>query len=264
MLALFDALPRLAALGLKSYRFNARRDGSNVNITGREAFFTEPTTGLPFQYAQMVDFAPMALLRSAFRHVSVWCARATIRFKTPQQSVPDHLSLPLTLFSINYTGCSCVTPALPPRPSVCLTCTYSNAGDHDALLQVGGLDEGLSETGMCGIYSDFEISVRFWAAGWHVGFHPIAGTKPDQSGVPSGTHKPETEFRCWRRQMGLSGAVYFKRWVGDARPQLMQESLALTVRSMNLKRLQRVPNMHCPWSAAFGACDPHWAPTTLQ
>lgn len=78
VLALFDALPRLAALGLKSYRFNARRDGSNVNITGREAFFTEPTTGLPFQYAQMVDFAPMALLRSAFRHVSVWRATASI------------------------------------------------------------------------------------------------------------------------------------------------------------------------------------------
>ena len=35
-----------------------------------------------------------------------------------------------------------------------------------AFLDVGGLDEALAEPGECGIMSDYELSLRFWASGW--------------------------------------------------------------------------------------------------
>ncbi len=35
---------------------------------------------------------------------------------------------------------------------------------------LGGLDEGVSRKGDCGITSDFEISMRAWIGGWKVGF----------------------------------------------------------------------------------------------
>jgi hypothetical protein len=39
-----------------------------------------------------------------------------------------------------------------------------------ALLDVGGLDEGMAEPGQCGIASDWELCTRLWVAGWQVGY----------------------------------------------------------------------------------------------
>ena len=37
---------------------------------------------------------------------------------------------------------------------------------REAYLEVGGMDEGVVEPGECGIMTDYELSLRFWMAGW--------------------------------------------------------------------------------------------------
>jgi hypothetical protein len=37
-----------------------------------------------------------------------------------------------------------------------------------ALIDVGGIDEGLSEPGECGIFSDADLCMRLWASGYYV------------------------------------------------------------------------------------------------
>lgn len=49
--------------------------------------------------------------------------------------------------------------------------------------------------------SDWELSSRLWAAGWQVGHHLLQGRSNDHTGQLSGTHKPETEQRCWGEHM---------------------------------------------------------------
>ena len=36
----------------------------------------------------------------------------------------------------------------------------------EALRDIGGLDEGLAEEGECGIFTDYELSMRLWLARW--------------------------------------------------------------------------------------------------
>ena len=38
-------------------------------VEGRQVYFKDPAIGLEMQFAMLVDFAPMAILRSAFRYV---------------------------------------------------------------------------------------------------------------------------------------------------------------------------------------------------
>ena len=65
-----------------------------------------------------------------------------------------------------------------------------------ALLQVGGFDETLSEPGMCGIVSDWDLSQRMWVAGWAVMATgealPMVGDDH-----PGGTHTTAAGFKCW-------------------------------------------------------------------
>ena len=51
------------------------------------------------------------------------------------------------------------------------------------------------------LQSDWELSSRLWAAGWQVGHHLLQGRSNDHTGQLSGTHKPETERRCWGEHM---------------------------------------------------------------
>ena len=44
-----------------------------------------------------------------------------------------------------------------------------------ALREIGGIDEGLAVPGECGIFTDYELSLRFWLAGWQVGHMPLRG-----------------------------------------------------------------------------------------
>ena len=61
---------------------------------------------------------------------------------------------------------------------------------------VGHIDETSSEAGECGIWSDWELCTRMWAAGWQVMAMPDQAIRtPDDSGHQSGTHKVETGDR---------------------------------------------------------------------
>jgi hypothetical protein len=68
---------------------------------------------------------------------------------------------------------------------------------RSAFHEVGGLDEGLSEPGQCGIWSDWELCVRTWLAGYQV-VHMYAPR--DGDGEPGSTHR---SVGVGRRACGL-------------------------------------------------------------
>lgn len=75
-----------------------------------------------------------------------------------------------------------------------------------ALDDVRGLDEGLSEPGVCGIYSDWGLSARMWSAGWWVAYMDMAfpsGKGMEQVGQ-GGTHRPEVSTRHLNLNSGPS------------------------------------------------------------
>lgn len=82
---------------------------------------------------------------------------------------------------------------------------------RSAYIDVGGLDEGMSEAGQCGIFSDFDLSMRLWAAGYQVGLiytpqtHQFGG-----DGQSGGTHKGKMFAQCWIRNLIL-GDLHFRR-----------------------------------------------------
>lgn len=146
-----------------------------------------------------------------------------------------------------------------------LLCCYPQVVDfaplavrRSAFEAVGGLDEGLSEQGQCGIYGDWEMCTRMWADGWqvrckcrtalatvrgaHIGRTCLAPTQTkreksatqtsiplrglactqvmhmllegrvgDDSGHDSGTHTPESGEKCWGRQMEVASSTYGTR-----------------------------------------------------
>lgn len=75
-----------------------------------------------------------------------------------------------------------------------------------ALVDVGGMDEGLAAPGECGIFTDFELSLRLWASGWQVGFMQAKdgfNAVRFLSGLPSGL------FRHLVSLMSMSRAGQF-------------------------------------------------------
>ena len=101
VLAIFGAHPKLGSLGLKIYQLNKQKDndvedrnvsrgeeGAQGMVAGCwwtdlhraasiyvlpplycQVYFRDPAIGLDMQFTMLVDFAPMALLRAAFKHV---------------------------------------------------------------------------------------------------------------------------------------------------------------------------------------------------
>ena len=66
--------------------------------------------------------------------------------------------------------------------------------------------------GDCGIITDYELSLRFWAAGWQVGHMMLRNGMRSGVGV-GGTHaNKKTELQCWKRQitvkLGLTSSRY--------------------------------------------------------
>ena len=81
-----------------------------------------------------------------------------------------------------------------------------------ALAAVGGLDEGLAAPGECGIFTDYELSLRMWAAGWQVGHMALRGGMRAGEGV-GGTHVSEkVGLQCWDKQVQLNTAVVAARY----------------------------------------------------
>ena len=68
----------------------------------------------------------------------------------------------------------CLAPPPPPLPPLAgmqfvFAVDYAPVAVRKAAFQhVGGVDEGTSEPGECGIIGDWELSTRMWASGWQV------------------------------------------------------------------------------------------------
>jgi hypothetical protein len=114
---------------------------------------------------------------------------------------------------------------------------------------VGGLDEGLSEKGECGIISDYELSLRLWARGWLVAFHRLDNRDRDSSGAASGTHTPENGERCWGRQQRLAAYTYKSRWGNEFLKEVFHK-----VRLANHRFLKPI-FVKCPFDIKYEGCD---------
>lgn len=171
MLALFNKYPRLAIIGLQSQR--PCRIGFNNQYRGSQ-MYEDKELGVFVNFAQVVDFGPLAVRRSAFE-------------------------------------------------------------------AVGGLDEGMSLPGTCGIFSDWELSTRMWSDGWQVMSLLTEGRRGDDSGLKSGTHTDETEEKCWGSQMSVGSRLYDTRWLHG------EEEMCRIVQDLNNKHLVLRDKYECPW-----------------
>ena len=96
---------------------------------------------------------------------------------------------------------------------------FVTAGDYgpfalraSAFAAVGGLDEAMAAPGDCGIVTDYELSLRFWTAGWQVGHMQLRGGMRPGVGV-GGTHaNQKTELQCWRRQITVNLGLMTSRY----------------------------------------------------
>jgi hypothetical protein len=99
-----------------------------------------------------------------------------------------------------------------------------------ALAAVGGLDEGMAAPGDCGIFSDYELSLRMWASGWQVGHMALRGGMRGGEGV-GGTHASEKAgLQCWHRQAQLGSAVVGVRYSAADSADAYRQVRALNAR----------------------------------
>lgn len=87
-----------------------------------------------------------------------------------------------------------------------------------AYIDIGGLDEGMSEAGQCGIQSDFDVSMRLWAAEYlvgHIYLPPLHLFEGDDSGA-GGTHKGKMFAQCWVRNLIHGQQHFWRRFSQDA------------------------------------------------
>ena len=66
-------------------------------------------------------------------------------------------------------------PAQVPMQFVMLADMAPMALRKHAFKSIGGMDEGLTRKGECGIISDWEVVVRMWMAGWQAAYHKVSG-----------------------------------------------------------------------------------------
>ncbi|KXZ54412.1 hypothetical protein GPECTOR_5g67 [Gonium pectorale] len=80
--------------------------------------------------------------------------------------------------------------------------------------EVGGLEEGWTRRGDCGIAGDWELCARAWVAGWQVGYMHIDG-RVDDASAPGGTHTPTSAEACWGRQGHIGRECLRVRYAND-------------------------------------------------
>lgn len=120
-----------------------------------------------------------------------------------------------------------------------------------ALDDVGGLEEGFSEPGICGIYSDWELSSRLWTGGWWVSYLPFPDGTYMERASQGGTHRPEVSGRCWERQMMGAG------WAFKSRYDPLFPFICARARELTLKHLEHIEERksECSFDQDFGGCD---------
>ena len=116
---------------------------------------------------------------------------------------------------------------------------------RSAYLHIGGMDETMTEPGECGILTDWDLSLRMWVAGWHVmSTQQVVMT---HDGQPGGTHKPETQDRCWGKQSFITGSVLKTHMT----PEFEME-ICHVARTLTLKNLVQINASECPYSPKLG------------
>ena len=99
-----------------------------------------------------------------------------------------------------------------------------------AFAAVGGLDEAMGQPGDCGIVTDYELSLRFWTAGWQVGHMRMRDGMRSGTGV-GGTHANEkVQLQCWRRQITLNADFLTRRYSLDDGRAVFRQVQALNGR----------------------------------
>ncbi|GFR46798.1 hypothetical protein Agub_g8430 [Astrephomene gubernaculifera] len=118
---------------------------------------------------------------------------------------------------------------------------------------LGGLEEGWTRPGDCGISGDWELCYRAWVAGWQVGYMFMAGLQGDRS-TPSGTHKPNTAEACWGRQGHVGRHALQQRFMV---PEL-SEQMCEHVWRLNMAHFSLAKPEDCP----YGNQNTRWANCT--
>ena len=116
---------------------------------------------------------------------------------------------------------------------------------RSAYLHIGGMDETMTEPGECGILTDWDLSLRMWVAGWHV--MTTTQVVMTHDGQPGGTHKPETQDRCWGKQSSITGAVLKTHMTSE-----FEMEICHLAREMTLKNLVQIDPNACPYTPKLG------------
>ncbi|GIM04176.1 hypothetical protein Vretimale_8800 [Volvox reticuliferus] len=83
---------------------------------------------------------------------------------------------------------------------------------RSAFLDVGGIDENMSQSGACGVHSDYDLVLRMWLAGWQVSYIEAPGLGKDPREPEGGTHRRGVSGYCWERQWELAIDYMRRRW----------------------------------------------------
>ncbi|GLI62803.1 hypothetical protein VaNZ11_005552 [Volvox africanus] len=109
-------------------------------------------------------------------------------------------------------------PGWDPDPRTGITWSFVHFADFAPMAivasifwELGGLEEGFSRPGDCGITGDWELCARAWVAGWQVGHFSWEGRKGDPE--PGSTHTSVGAVACWNRQMDVGGGSFTKRYI---------------------------------------------------
>ncbi|EFJ45647.1 hypothetical protein VOLCADRAFT_118312 [Volvox carteri f. nagariensis] len=126
-----------------------------------------------------------------------------------------------------------------------------------AFWELGGLDEGLSRRGDCGIVGDWELCARAWLSGWLVGHFSWEGRAGDGAGS---THSPVAAEACWNRQMDVGQRFFAKRYIEQAAffQELCERVWTLNMLSFTLSQPEK-----CPYgNATYGWSNSEYANCT--
>ncbi|KAG2453022.1 hypothetical protein HYH02_002357 [Chlamydomonas schloesseri] len=149
-----------------------------------------------------------------------------------------------------------------PDPKTGVRWTYAQNVDFAPLVvratayeELGGLDEGFSRAGDCGIWGDWELCNRAWMLGYQTGFMFMDGRQGD--GHAGGTHTGGNAEKCWGRQQLVTSSGFNKRY---GAPRL-QDELCDLVWGLNMRSFTLTdPNdpKKCPYGpqglTRYGNC----------
>ncbi|GIL69423.1 hypothetical protein Vretifemale_361 [Volvox reticuliferus] len=146
-------------------------------------------------------------------------------------------------------------PGWNPDPRTGITWTYVHFTDFAPMAilasvfwELGGLEEGFSRPGECGITGDWELCARAWVAGWQVGHFSWDGRKGDPV-AHGGTHTSVGALACWNRQMDVGGGSFTKRQavIGNRTSYVSMCQPILTLRLLHTPLLQLDVSADASW-----------------